>query len=76
MEKRERGSNIIFSMISRLLERISSREEEKGTEILEEKIKIFKKWGWGRISRFMELYTFLTYAVPPAGALGSVARGS
>ena len=40
VEKSERGSNIIFPIISRLLERISIGE--KGTEILVKKIKIVK----------------------------------
>ena len=39
-EKRERGSNIIFPIILRLLGRISSGEEVKWTEILGKKIKI------------------------------------
>ena len=40
MEKRARGSNIIFPVILRLLGRISSGEEGKGTEILGMKIEI------------------------------------
>ena len=42
-------ANHIFLIILRLLRRISSGEEGKGTEILGKKIKIFKKLGWGRI---------------------------
>ena len=53
--KRERGRNIIFSIILKLLGRISSREEGKGIEILGKKIKIFKKWLCGRISNCKEL---------------------
>ena len=52
VEKTE--SNIIFPFVLRLLRRISSREEGKGTEN-----KDFKKWGWGRLSSCMELYTLL-----------------
>ena len=43
MEKRQRGSNIIFPLILRLLGRISSGKEGKETEILGKKIKILKK---------------------------------
>ena len=39
IEKRERGRNIIFPTILRLLGRISSREENQD----------LKEWGWGRI---------------------------
>ena len=42
MEKRGRGSNIICSITLRLLGKISSAEDGKGTEILGKKIK-FKK---------------------------------
>ena len=45
-DKRERGSNIIFSFILRLLRRISSGEQEKRTEISGKKMKI-KKMGIG-----------------------------
>ena len=41
-EKRERVSNIIFPIILRLLKRISSWEEGKGTDILGKKFKIEK----------------------------------
>ena len=41
------GSNIISPILFRLLGRISTREEEKGTEILEKKIMI-KKNGDGK----------------------------
>ena len=44
--KRERGSNIIFPIIFRLLGRISIREEGKGTEIFGMKIKS-KRMGIG-----------------------------
>ena len=40
--KRERGNNIIFPKMLRLLGRISRREDNQE----------LKKWGWGRISRF------------------------
>ena len=33
------------------------RVKGKGTEMSRKKIKIFKKWGWGRISSFRELST-------------------
>ena len=39
-KKRERGSNFILPLILRLLGRISSGEEGKGTEIFRKKIKI------------------------------------
>ena len=58
-EKMKRGSNIIFLIKLRLLGRISSWEEGKKTEILGKKIKIKKKWGWGRTSSCRELYTTL-----------------
>ena len=46
LKKREKGSNIIFPVILRLLGGISSYEKMKGTEILEKKIKMLqKKWG-------------------------------
>ena len=38
-KKRERGSNIIFPIISRLLGSISNEKEGKGTDILGKKIK-------------------------------------
>ena len=40
VEKRERGSIFIFPIILRQLRRLSSGEEEQGTEILGKKIKI------------------------------------
>ena len=49
MDKRGGGSKIIFPIILRLFERISRGE---GAEMLRKKIKVFKKWRWGRISRF------------------------
>ena len=45
MEKRVRGSNIIFSIILRLQGRLSSGEEGKGTEILGKKINFLKNDG-------------------------------
>ena len=47
-EKRERGSNIIFPKILRLLERISSGEVGKRTEILGKNSR-FKVMGVGKI---------------------------
>ena len=45
----EKGNNIIFPMIFRLLGRILDGEVGNGTEI-EEENKDLRKWGWGRIS--------------------------
>ena len=45
IEKREKGSNIIFPIILRLLGRMSSGEKGKGTEIYWKKIEILYKWG-------------------------------
>ena len=42
VEKREKGSNIIFPIILRLLGRISSGLRGKGTDILGKKIKVLK----------------------------------
>ena len=56
-KKRERGSNIIFPIILRLLGGISSGEEGKETEILWEKSRFKNNLGWGRISSCRELYT-------------------
>ena len=53
----KKGSKIIFPIKLRLLGRISSGEDGKGTAILGKKIKIFEKLGWGRISSGMELNT-------------------
>ena len=58
MDKRGKGSKIIFPIIIRLFERISSGEEGMGVNVGEEN-QGFKKCGWGRISRFRELYTSL-----------------
>ena len=44
-KERQRGRNIIFPIILRLLGRISSWEEGKGKKILGKKIKIVTKWG-------------------------------
>ena len=59
VEKRERGSNIIFPMILRLLGRISRREAGKGPgwTFFGEKSRFKKKSGWGRISSCHELKT-------------------
>ena len=46
-------SHILFSLLSKLVGRITSREEGKGTE------NKFKKLGWGRISRYRKQYTSL-----------------
>ena len=62
MEKKKRGSNIILPLILRLLGRIST-EEGKGTKILGKKIKISKKWGWGRISSCREHYNPLMLSI-------------
>ena len=51
--KRKKGSNIIFPIILRLLGRISSEEEGKGTKILGKKIKILTNGG----GECRELYT-------------------
>ena len=65
VEKRERGSNIIFPLILGLLRRISSREEGKGTEILWKKIEI-KKMGVGKTIKLQgTLYT------PEPGGVGT-----
>ena len=56
VEKRERGSHIIFPVILRLLGKISGGEDGKGTVSLRKKIKIEQKWGWGRTSS-ITLYT-------------------
>ena len=46
VEKRERGSNIIFPLILRLFRRISSGEEGKGFGNYEEENKALKmNWG-------------------------------
>ena len=55
MEKRVRGSNIIFPIILRPFGRISSGEEGRIIKILVKKIKIEKK-RLGRISSYKELY--------------------
>ena len=48
LKNREKGSNIIFPVILRLLGGISSDEKMKRTEILEKKIKMLQKNGeWG-----------------------------
>ena len=76
--KRERVSNIIFPIILRLLGKISSGEEGKGTEITGKKIKI-KQSGLGRISSCRELYTPLgpgSPASPHSPASRSVARSA
>ena len=56
---KKRGSNIIFPFIIRLLGRISSGEEGKGTEILGIKKLNLKKGGMERISSCRELYPLL-----------------
>ena len=53
-KKRERGSDIVFPIILRLLIRISNGE---GAENFDEENQDSKIKGWGRISRFRELYT-------------------
>ena len=57
MEKRERGSNIVIPLILRLLGRISSGKKGEGDGNFREENQDFRKFGWGRISRCMELYT-------------------
>ena len=44
LKKRERGSNMIFSMILRLFGRVSSWGEGKGSVNMGKKIKILKMW--------------------------------
>ena len=52
--KRERVSNTIFSIILRLLGRITKGEEVRKDGNFREENKVFKKWWWGRISSFRE----------------------
>ena len=56
LKKREGASNIIFHIILRLLGRFSSGKEGKEAEIFRKKIKILRKYGWGRIISCRELY--------------------
>ena len=58
VDKRERGSNIIFPIIFRLLGRISSGEENGNFGEENQDLKI---WEWGRISCCRKLYTPLFY---------------
>ena len=53
--KKERGSNIIFPLIFRLLERISS--EEKGAEIFGRKPRFKKNRGGEEYQVVANLYT-------------------
>ena len=56
VDRRERGSNIIFPIILRLFERILSKEEGKGRKFWGRKSRFKKKWGWGRISSCRKLF--------------------
>ena len=58
MEKRERGSNIIYHIILRLLGRISSKEEGSGNKSFGEENQDLKNTGMGKsIKLYGTLYT-------------------
>ena len=58
VEKRKRGCNIIFSLIMKLLGRISSGKEGKEMECFG-KNQDLKEWWWRSILSCRELYTTL-----------------
>ena len=63
--KRDRGSNIIFPIILRLLGRISSGKKGKGAETAGKKIKIKKIMGMGKNIKLQG--TLYTPAAPIRG---------
>ena len=62
MEKRVRGSNIICSIILRLMGRLSRREEGKGTENFGEEIQIFKMRAGKNFKLQGTLYTTVIFS--------------